>query len=338
MVRITDNFSLQSLNTFAVDTVAAHYSVIRQKEDLLSLAAFPAFSKGLLFLGGGSNFLFTRPVEEWVLHNKILGIEKIDETVDAVVMKVGAGENWSAFVAYCVQQGYGGLENLSLIPGSVGAAPIQNIGAYGVEVKDAILSVDVWDASSNTFRVFDRLECAFGYRDSIFKRLYSQQLFITSVTFSLLKYPELHLNYGTIRQELELMGVADPGIADVAGAVIRIRQSKLPDPAVIGNAGSFFKNPEMAAADFRSLQSAWPSVPFFELPDQRIKIPAAWLIEQCGWKGYRQANYGVHPRQALVLVNYGGAEGNAIATLSEDIQQSVLEKFGIALEKEVRIY
>ncbi len=337
MLHVLHDYPLQPLNTFGMKVAAAHYSILEHEADLASLNSYPEKDSGILVLGGGSNLLFTKNLSCWVLHNKIRGIEKIKEEDTQVWLRAGAGEPWHEFVLYCVQHHYYGTENLSLIPGTVGAAPIQNIGAYGAELKDIVTSVRCWHLEEQSFKEYSNEDCRFAYRDSIFKQELKDKVIITSVTFRLDKIPRLNTSYGTIAQELEGMGVSEVTLRNVSDAIIRIRKARLPDPAVLGNAGSFFKNPEVPLPAFEQLQLAYPDIPGYVVKDTRIKIPAAWLIEQCGWKGYRKDHYGVHQHQALVLVNYGGAEGNDIARLSEAIMLSVKERFSIDLEREVRI-
>ncbi len=288
-------------------------------------------------LGGGSNLLLTGDVHAWVLKNECRGIGKVGEDDRYVYLKAGGGEVWHDLVMYCIERDYAGIENLALIPGTVGAAPIQNIGAYGVEVKDVIRTVHTFDFRTGVFRDFDNSECGFGYRESIFKRDYRNILFVYAVTFRLDKEPAYRLEYGDIRKTIQDMKLP-LSIASVARAVIHIRQSKLPDPKEIGNSGSFFKNPELSAGAYGSLKERFPGMPGYRVAEDRVKVPAGWLIEQCGWKGYREGAVGVHPRQALVLVNYGGAAGKDIYDLSARILESVEERFGILLEREVQVY
>jgi len=252
-------------------------------------------------------------------------------------VKAAAGENWHEFVTYCVNQGFGGLENLSLIPGNVGSCPIQNIGAYGVEVKDSILSVEAIDLHSGELLVFSKEECRFGYRDSIFKRDLKGKFAICSVTFELKLNPAVHLEYGAIKQELTAMGIENPTISDVSKAVCSIRHSKLPDPKLLGNAGSFFKNPTVDQKFAEKLTEIFPKIVSYPLGDGKVKLAAGWLIELCGWKGFRDGDAGVHEKQSLVLVNYGNATGSNILTLAHRIQNSVYERFGVKLEMEVNI-
>lgn len=337
MLQPVPHFSLLSCNTFGMDVYAASYSEISEEEDLLHLDTTDTGGNGIFILGGGSNILFTQDVPQWVLHNRIKGITLIREDETHVWLQAGAGEIWHDFVRYCVDKDYAGVENLSLIPGTVGAAPIQNIGAYGVEVKDVLESVRFFNLEKKIFEEYNQAQCAFGYRDSIFKNAMKGKIIITSVTFRLDKKPVFHTSYGNIREELDAMGIAALSIRHISDAVIRIRTAKLPDPKVTGNAGSFFKNPEVANTLYHQLKEQYPAIPGYPLPDDKTKIPAGWLIEQCGWKGFREGDYGVHRNQALVLVNYGKASGTDIAQLSERILLSVYERFGIQLEREVQI-
>ncbi len=337
MLTVQENFSLQSLNTFGMHVFAERYSVLCTENDLETLYEYGDAIKKIMVLGGGSNILFTKNTDRWVLHNRITGIQKIKEDQEAVWLKVAAGEVWHQFVLYCVQHQLAGIENLSLIPGTVGAAPMQNIGAYGVEVKDAIESVIYWNIDAHCFETRANRDCGFGYRDSIFKQALKGKVIITGVIFKLSKSPQFHITYGNIRQELERMRIETLSVRAVSDAVINIRRSKLPDPSIVGNAGSFFKNPEIDIAQFKHLPAAYPDMPAYKISDTTMKIPAGWLIEQCGWKGFRRGNYGVHPLQALVLVNYGGASGRDISQLSAEIIASVAEKFGITLAPEVQI-
>ncbi len=292
-----------------------------------------------VILGGGSNILFTRDVDGLVLRNGIKGIEVIGEDADYVYVRAGAGEVWQDLVEYCLGRGLGGVENLSLIPGSVGAAPMQNIGAYGVEIKEVFQELEAWSYADRKIYTFSLNDCEFGYRESVFKGRYRGEFVILSVTFRLAKKPVLHTAYGAIGEELSRMGVGEPDIRWVSRAVIAIRRSKLPDPAEIGNAGSFFKNPTIPDEQFEALQLEFPGiVGYRNTGTDTTKLAAGWLIEQCGWKGYRRGDAGVHARQALVLVNYGGASGSEIYDLSSEVMESVEEKFGVGLEREVNIY
>lgn len=337
MLQVQFNYSLSSLNTFGMDIAAAYYATFDKEEDLSSLRDEPAYAHGILLLGGGSNILFTGNVPKLVLHNKIKGITKIKEDDEFIWIRAGAGEVWHELVMYAVDKGYAGIENMSLIPGTVGAAPIQNIGAYGIEAKDVIEEVRFFNLGTGAFEVFENEECHFAYRDSIFKGALKNKTIITSVVFRLRKVPVFNTSYGNIQQELDAMGITDLSIKAISDAVIRIRTSKLPDPREIGNAGSFFKNPEVDTVVYDSLKMIHPSIPGYKISESKTKIPAGWLIEQCGWKGFRRDNYGVHKLQALVLVNYGGANGSDIAALSSEIMASVSDRFGINLEREVQI-
>jgi UDP-N-acetylmuramate dehydrogenase len=290
----------------------------------------------MMILGGGSNILFTKDFNGTILKNELKGIELVKEDNDHYYVKGMAGESWHNFVLYTLDKGFTGLENLSLIPGCVGAAPMQNIGAYGVEVKDTCYEVECLNNTTLQIQKFSNTECKFGYRESVFKRELKNIYTIISVTFRLNKKPVYHTTYGAIEQELEKMGVKDLSARAISDAVIRIRQSKLPDPAVIGNAGSFFKNPVISLQQFESLYKEFPAIPNYEAPEGK-KIAAGWLIEQCGWKGYKEGDAGVHKLQSLVLVNYDNATGNQVYNLSEKIIQSVKQKFGIELEREVNI-
>ncbi|PSK94561.1 UDP-N-acetylmuramate dehydrogenase [Taibaiella chishuiensis] len=337
MLQVQPHYALAGLNTFGMQVYAARYATFDREEELAGLQQEPAAAAGILVLGGGSNMLFTGDVPQLVVHNRIKGIVKLREDGQHVWLQVGAGEIWHELVLYAVAAGYAGIENLSLIPGTVGAAPIQNIGAYGVEAKDVIEAVRYYDIASGAFTVLGNEDCRFAYRDSIFKRELKNKVIITAVTFRLNKIPVFNTSYGNIQQELDAMGVTELSIRAISDAVIRIRSSKLPDPREIGNAGSFFKNPEVDTDLYLALKAQYPTIPGYALPGHITKIPAGWLIEQCGWKGYRKDNYGVHKLQALVLVNYGGASGQDIADLSLTIMNSVAERFGIQLEREVQI-
>lgn len=305
-------------------------------DELMAVLRDPQWKETPKFiLGGGSNILLTKDIEALVIHPGIRGISTIEENEETVVLAVGAGEVWHDFVMHCVGKGYGGVENLSLIPGTVGAAPMQNIGAYGVEIKSVIESVEAVDIESGEKRVFSNAECEFGYRESIFKKALKHKYVITGATFKLSKKPVLNAAYGDVQKTLQEMGAENPTIRDISEAIMQIRRSKLPDPAEIGNAGSFFKNPEIPVAQFAQLRENFPEVPGYPVDAETVKVPAGWLIERVGWKGYREGEIGVHARQALVLVNYGGGTGAAIKALSEKIQESVAGKFGIRLNAEV---
>jgi UDP-N-acetylmuramate dehydrogenase len=290
-----------------------------------------------LILGGGSNVLFTKDYDGLVVKNSLLGIEKVREDPNHVWLKVQSGENWHQFVDWCIGQNYGGIENLSLIPGLIGAAPMQNIGAYGVEIKSVFHELEAVDIRDGTLRTFHRDDCEFGYRESVFKKSLKGCYCIVSVTLKLDKHPQFNISYGAIQENLEKMKIKNLTLRAVSDAVISIRQSKLPDPKEIGNAGSFFKNPEVENLHFDKIKSKYPEMPGYPLTNQKSKIPAGWLIEKCGWKGKVVGNTGAHKDQALVLVNYGKASGIEIKNLSQEIQRSVFEKFGIELMGEVNI-
>ncbi len=329
------DFDLQPYNSFGIKVGARAYVQIhstKQLQHLLSLYNGPIF-----VLGGGSNLLFTNDVDALVVHNRIMGKERVRTFPKSVYVRAGAGENWQQFVCWAIGKGWGGIENLSLIPGTVGAAPIQNIGAYGVELQSVFRQLKAVDLTTGKLHIFRSKDCRFGYRDSIFKRQLKDRFFICEVTVCLSRFPKINTSYGAIRQTLADMQVDRPGISDVSKAVIQIRSSKLPDPAKIGNAGSFFKNPEVDNNTFTKIQQRFPEMPFYPLPEGRTKIPAGWLIEQCGWKGKRIGDAGCHQNQALVLVNHGHATGAEIYHLAQKIKKSVQERFGVELMEEVRV-
>ncbi|KQS32678.1 UDP-N-acetylmuramate dehydrogenase [Dyadobacter sp. Leaf189] len=335
-MQIQSNFPLRHYNTFGLESTACFFVEITSLTELTEILTNPEWKKTPKFiLGGGSNILLTQDIDALVIHPKLTGIDKIKETDSQIWLKAGSGESWHEFVLHCVRSGYGGVENLSLIPGSIGAAPMQNIGAYGVEVKNVIESVEAVEVETGALHIFSNAECKFGYRESIFKKEASGRFVITGVTFVLSKNPVLNIGYGDVQKTLAEMEVTVPTISDVSEAIMRIRKSKLPDPAQIGNAGSFFKNPEIPAAQYDDLKKTYPEIPGYPVDENTVKVPAGWLIEKAGWKGYRKGNIGVHEKQALVLVNYGGGTGNEIKLLSESIQESILSKFGISLKAEV---
>lgn len=328
------NISLQPYNTFGIDANAQRFQAITSVEELKETLKLEQPS---LILGSGSNILLTNDVKGLVLKNEIFGIEIISENKREAIVRFGAGENWHQAVCWALDQNLGGIENLSLIPGTIGAAPIQNIGAYGVELQQVFVELEAVYLKSGRRKIFKGEDCKFGYRDSVFKRRLKGKVFITSVTLRLTKQHTLNLKYGAINTTLKENGIQKPDIRDVSKAVIQIRQSKLPDPAKLGNSGSFFKNPEISVKQFKALQHKFPAIVFYELPDNKVKVPAGWLIEQCGWKGKKVGNTGAHSRQSLVLVNYGGATGKEVWELALQIKNSVLEKFGILLTAEVNI-
>lgn len=336
MLTIQSNLSLKPHNTFGIDATTRYFIEVETEDDIKTLLQLPDIQQlPKLILGSGSNVLFTQDFGGVVVKIGIKGIEKVAENQQHVWLKVGAGELWHGLVLHCVAQGYAGLENLSLIPGTVGAAPMQNIGAYGVEIKDTFENLEAIEISTGQKRHFSKADCQFGYRDSIFKHAAKGLFFITNVTFKLNKIPVYQTSYGDIQKTLDQMGVKEPSIKAISDAVIKIRRGKLPDPAEIGNAGSFFKNPEISNAQYQNLKTDYPEIPSYPTTQDTLKIPAGWLIEQCGWKGKKLGNVGVHGRQALVLVNHGGATGLEIKQLSEKIQSSVQNKFGIKLQPEV---
>ena len=329
--------SLKPFNTFGIDVRAALFSSFSSIEELIDL--LPTIrNTDTLISGGGSNMLFTKDFEGLFVRNCIKGIKEIERTQTHVILEAGAGENWHDFVIHCVDHGFGGLENLSLIPGCVGASPMQNIGAYGVEIKDTFAYLDAVEISTGEVKRFHLADCAFSYRESVFKRELKNQYIICSVAFTLSLNPTINTSYGVIEAELNEMGITTPGIKDVSNAVIRIRQSKLPDPKLLGNAGSFFKNPVVSDNVLQTIQSSYERVPSYPAGDGHVKLAAGWLIEQAGWKGKRFGNVGVHELQALVLVNYGGGTGKEIYDLSQRIIEDIQEKFGVSLEREVNIY
>ena len=335
-MQIQENISLRPYNTFGIDVRARYFTAFSSVEELAEYSTFNT-QQSIFILGGGSNILFTKDYDGLVLKNEIKGIELLHEDAQYIYVKVGGGENWHQFVLQCINRNWAGVENLSLIPGNVGATPIQNIGAYGIELEDVFWDLEVFHLKEKKNYTFTKSDCEFGYRDSVFKKRYKNQLAILSVTFQLRKKPAFHTNYGAIIQELEKMGVKDLSIKNISQAVINIRSSKLPDPGVIGNAGSFFKNPEISNAQFSTLNVQFPGIVGYSLVNGKVKLAAGWLIEQCGWKGYRKGDAGCHANQALVLVNYSNAKGKEIYDLSEEILQSVKEKFGVQLEREVNI-
>ena len=325
-------YSLLSHNTFGIDVSAARFLEYASVDELHRLIDSGQVTSPYLHIGGGSNLLFTKDYEGTVLHSRIEGVEVVDETDDDIVVRVGAGVVWDDFVDYCVKHHWYGAENLSLIPGEVGASAVQNIGAYGVEVKDLIVRVETLNIEGKE-RVYDISECGYSYRDSIFKRPANKSVFVTYVSFKLSKKEYYTLDYGTIRRELEKYATVT--LETVRRVIIAIREEKLPDPRVMGNAGSFFMNPIVSRIKFEALQEEYPHMPFYEIDADRIKIPAAWMIDQCGWKGKALGPAAVHDKQALVLVNRGGARGADVIALSDAVRASVREKFGIDIHPEV---
>ena len=321
-------------NTFGLDVKAGRWLEYASVEELKALIAEGQISSPYLHVGSGSNLLFLGDFEGTVLHSAIKSIELVNQDAEKVWLRVGAGVIWDDFVAYCVERGYYGAENLSLIPGEVGASAVQNIGAYGVEVKDLISCVETVDVHGDR-RVFGVEECGYAYRNSVFKRPDMKSFFVTHVTFALNKAEQYTLNYGTIRQELEKYPQID--LATVRQVVVSIRESKLPDPKVLGNAGSFFMNPIVTRTKYETLLQEYPSMPSYQVDATHVKIPAGWMIEQCGWKGKSLGNAAVHDKQALVLVNCGGATGADIVALSDAVRAAVREKFGVEIHPEVNM-
>lgn len=333
------NVSLLPYNTFGIDAPAEVMVEARTEEDVEAIAHERALPDKKRVLGGGSNILLTASIAGTVVLNRIPGIRTEKEDDTHAWLRIGGGEEWHRFVMHCVEANLGGIENLALIWGTVGAAPIQNIGAYGVEAKETIASVRGWHWEEKTFVEFTAAECRFGYRDSVFKQELKDKVFITSVVFKLRKTPtDFNTGYGAIREEMERTGHTTPSVRAVAEAVIAIRSSKLPDPRWIGNAGSFFKNPTLPRVLYEALLALHPSIPSYRVDDEQVKIPAGWLIEACGLKGHREGSVGVHEKQALVLANYGGASGAEVWALSEKVLHAVEEGFGIMLEREVQVW
>ncbi|MFM7814383.1 MAG: UDP-N-acetylmuramate dehydrogenase [Flavobacteriales bacterium] len=330
--------SLKAFNTFGIDVKSELFANISTVDSLRELAESAPFkNQDRLILGGGSNILFTRDFKGLVIKNELKGIELIGEDDNHYFVKAWAGERWHDLVMHCVENGYAGIENMALIPGSVGASPIQNIGAYGAEIKDVFHSLEAFHVDEKITKTFSHEECGFGYRDSVFKQHEKGKWIILSVTYRLLKRPALNTAYGAIEQELERMEVEHIKISDVAQAVMSIRMSKLPNPEHIGNAGSFFKNPVVPLSIFREIQKHHNNAPSFPIDEELVKVPAGWLIEKAGWKGKSLGRYGVHDMQALVLVNYGGATGKEIYDLSTRIIEDIQDQFSITLEREVNI-
>ncbi len=338
MLRIRENVSLKNFNTFGVEATARHLVEINHEDDLTELFLDPKrLTFPRLVLGGGSNILFTKDFDGLVIRMNIRGIEhRINR--EEVFVEAGAGESWNELVNYCVNHGFAGMENLSLIPGSVGASPVQNIGAYGVELKDVFESCQAFEIAAHQQKTFIKEACDFGYRESVFKGALKDQYIITSVKFKLSLQPKVNTTYGAIITELQSRGITEPTIADVSKVVSHIRVSKLPDPSTIGNAGSFFKNPIIGLAQFEKLKNEFSNIVSFPAGENRVKLAAGWLIEQCGWKGKVVGQTGTYKNQALVLVNYGSASGAEVFALSSQIIDSVYNKFGVKLQREVNVY
>jgi len=332
------NVSLKPFNTFHLDVNANFFAEVNSVIEVQQLISENQFLKVPKFvLGGGSNILLTKNIDGIVMSNNIMGIEKVDENDKQIMIRSGAGVTWNDLVMYCVERNYGGIENLSLIPGKVGAAPIQNIGAYGVELKETFHELEAVNLATGEIKKFGLADCKFGYRDSVFKNELKNQFMITNVTLKLSKHPVFNTSYGAIETELAAMGIKEKSIRAISDAVCNIRRSKLPDPAVIGNAGSFFKNPEVSKEKYESLKKDFSELVAYKTSGDKMKLAAGWMIEQCGWKGKVSGHVGMHNKQSLVLVNYGDATGNELYEHAKKVQESVVEKFGVLLEMEVNI-
>jgi UDP-N-acetylmuramate dehydrogenase len=335
-VMIEENIDLKPYNTFGISANTKMFAQFSSLEELKSVLAQKQ-GQELLVLGGGSNILLTQDFQGLVLRNELKGMELVSDDDEFVLIKCAAGEIWHQFVLYCVANNFGGVENLSLIPGSVGASPMQNIGAYGVEIKDVFEKLEAFHIETGEIHTFSKEMCQFGYRESIFKKEKKGQYIITQVYFKLTKNPQINSSYGAIEDVLAAKGISNPSIKEISDAVIEIRSSKLPDPKLIGNAGSFFKNPVVSLETYNKIKSSYATAPSYPIDANTVKIPAGWLIENAGWKGKTFENYGVHKNQALVLVNYGGASGKEIWDLSTAIKEDVFAKFGVDLEREVNV-
>lgn len=333
---LQENINITPFTTFGVEVSSRYFATFSSIEELRKLLA-EVKDQQLLVLGGGSNMLFRKDYEGITIKNEITGISVIEENEESVLLKVGAGEVWHNFVLYSIEHNLGGIENLSLIPGSVGASPMQNIGAYGVEIKDVFDSLEAIEIATGELHTFSHQDCQFGYRESVFKKELKGKYIIVSVSYKLSKQPKLNTSYGAINSELAKRGITQPSIKDVSDVVIAIRQSKLPDPKEIGNAGSFFKNPVIPKSHYIALQKTYENIPSYPVSEDTVKVPAGWLIDNAGWKGKTIGEYGVHKNQALVLVNYGKASGNDIFQLSEDIIADIYKRYQIKLEREVNI-
>lgn len=334
---IQNNFSLKKYNTFGIEAKAKQFVAVHSIEDLNTILKEHQ-SEPKFILGGGSNMLLTQDIQALVIHIDLKGKKVLNEDDDFVWVESQAGENWHEFVLWTIDQNFGGLENMSLIPGNVGTTPVQNIGAYGTEIKDTFVSCEAMTIATQVMKTFTKEDCHFGYRESIFKQEVKDQYIITSVVFRLTKRNhKINTSYGDITKELEKQNVTTPTLKDVSNAVIAIRQSKLPDPAALGNSGSFFKNPIIPKEQYEKAHALHPEMPHYVVSETEVKVPAGWLIEKAGFKGKRFGNAGIHKNQALVLVNYGNATGQEILAVSRDIQSTVLKEFGIAIEAEVNI-
>ncbi len=337
-MKIKENYNLKSLNTFGINVDAKYFAEVASIDEIKEAGSFiDENNLQYLILGGGSNILFKKDFKGIAIKINLKGIEILKEDKEHIYIKVYAGENWDEFVQYCVEHKYAGLENLSLIPGSVGASPIQNIGAYGVELKDHFHELEFYNFSDNSIQTIQKEDCRFGYRSSIFKKELKGQGIILSVTFRLDKTPVFKTDYGVLNAELEKTGMGEISLKAIRLAICNIRQNKLPDPEFIGNAGSFYKNPVVSENKHKELKAIYKNLVSFSQADGSFKLAAGWLIDQCGWKGKRSGDAGVHENQALVMVNYGKATGQDILNLSDKIKNSVLQKFGVELEMEVNV-
>jgi UDP-N-acetylmuramate dehydrogenase len=336
-MEIINNFSLKNYNTFGIEAKAKQFVAVHTVAELKTILQQHQHDTKFI-LGGGSNMLLTKDIDALVIHIDLKGKEIINEEADFVWVKSEAGENWHEFVLWTISQDFGGLENMSLIPGNVGTTPVQNIGAYGTEIKDTFVSCDAMHIETRELKTFTKAECQFGYRESIFKNAVKDQYIITSVVFKLTKHHhKINISYGDIAGELAKHNITAPGLKDVSNAVIAIRQSKLPDPKELGNSGSFFKNPILLKSDFEKIHARFPEMKFYEVSDTEVKVPAGWLIEQAGFKGKRFGDAGIHKNQALVLVNYGNATGQEILNVSKEVQKTIYDMFGIHIEAEVNV-
>ena len=334
---IIPNFSLKKHNTFGIEAKAKQFVVVHSVPDLKAVLQENPTEKKFI-LGGGSNMLLTQDIDALVIHVDLKGKKIIQQDADFVWVESQAGENWHEFVLWTIHQDFGGLENMSLIPGNVGTTPVQNIGAYGTEIKDTFISCEAVNIVTQEMKTFTNADCHFGYRESVFKQEAKDQYVITSVIFKLTKRNhKINISYGDIQSELAQKNIENPSLVDVSNAVIAIRQSKLPDPATLGNSGSFFKNPIVLKSQFEPIHKKFPEMKFYEISETEVKVPAGWLIEQAGFKGKRFGDAGIHKNQALVLVNYGNATGQEILNVSKNIQNTVFEMFGISIEAEVNV-
>lgn len=336
-MEIQNHFSLKKYNTFGIEANAKEFVAVNSIEELETVLTENK-SKKKFILGGGSNMLLTKDIDALVIHIDLKGKRIVKENEDYVWVESQAGENWHEFVMWTIDNNFGGLENMSLIPGNVGTTPVQNIGAYGTEIKDTFVSCLAIKIDTLEMKIFENAECNFGYRESVFKNEVKDQFIITSVIFKLTKHNhKINISYGDITGELQKMNVKNPTLKDVSNAVIAIRQSKLPDPKVLGNSGSFFKNPIVLKSEFETIHEKFPEMKYYEISETEVKVPAGWLIEQAGFKGKRFGDAGIHKNQALVLVNYGNATGQEIVNVAKKIQETIFQKFGIHIEAEVNI-